>query len=276
MRTTALWSAASSLLVLLTAPATGAATTTTTIRIAIPPSQLLQNPAALPPATHATLTTLGRPSLSAPLDAADRFVFANVTAGSYLADVHCPLYSFAPLRVDVGPFEDALKVRVWETYRGNDWENKGEEVPEKKRHGATEGQGVYEARVVGKKIFFQERTTFSVINILKNPMMLMGIVSLAMFIGVPKLIENMDPETRAEFEAQRRENPVATLMAGGTPGGGGSGGGGAASGANFDVAGFLSGHSASKNDGRTPSPGPAADVAGDAVEGSGKSGKKRK
>ncbi|KXJ96971.1 hypothetical protein Micbo1qcDRAFT_155707 [Microdochium bolleyi] len=284
MRTTTFWSAASSLLAVLATSATAAAaatTATTSLRIAIPASQHLQNPSSLPPSTHATLTTLGRAVLSAPLNAANQFVFDNVTAGSYLADIHCPLFGFAPLRVDVGPFEDALKVQVWETYRGNDWENKGEEIPARKVGAGSLRGGVYEARLVGRKVYFQERASFSIMSILKNPMILMGIVSLAMFIGVPKLIESMDPETRAEFEAQRRENPVATLMSGGTPGGGGA----AASGPNFDVAGFLSGHSANKGGARTPSPAPPADVVGDAAPvssssageaGAGKNGKKRK
>jgi len=279
-------SAAASLLTLLTLATSAAAAaavglTTTSITLSIPASQHIRNPSAhLPPSTHATLTTLGRDALSAPLTAANTFVFDNVTAGSYLADVHCPVYGFSPLRVDVGRFEDELRVQVWETYRGNDWENKGEAVPAKKITAGAAGRGgvVYEVRVFGRKVFFQERASFSIISILKNPMILMGIVSLGMFIGVPKLIENMDPETRAEFEAQRKENPVANLMSGGG-GGGGSGAGGPG---NFDVAGFLSGHSANKNGSGAEGGGSGAEVdgpspsAGASGIGAGKGGKKRR
>lgn len=33
-------------------------------------------------------------------------------------------------------------------------------------------------------------TTVSVLTILKNPMILMGLVSMVMFVGMPKLMEN--------------------------------------------------------------------------------------
>lgn len=129
-------------------------TTTTTLTLQIPPSQLLPNPNALPPATRATLTTL-HATYTAPLSVANAFVFHNVSAGSYLADVHCGSYGFAPLRVDVLPAvaDDGVRLSVlaWETYRGNEWGNKGEEV---KEGGAGNGFAV---RCLGKKLFFQER-----------------------------------------------------------------------------------------------------------------------
>lgn len=170
MRTpSSLGSAATSLLALFalaTSPAAVAAAriVTASITLSIPASQHIPNPSAhLPPSTHATLTTLGgsggRKPLSAPLTVANTFVFDNVTLGSYLADVHCPIYGFSPLRVDVGAFEDGFRVQVWETYRGNDWENKGEAVPAKQLPGAAPGKVVYEVRVFGRKVFFQDRAS---------------------------------------------------------------------------------------------------------------------
>ncbi|RFN48658.1 er membrane protein complex subunit, partial [Fusarium flagelliforme] len=47
------------------------------------------NPFTLPASTHATLSSAGG-HVSAPLSAANTFVFHNVTPGSYLADGHCP------------------------------------------------------------------------------------------------------------------------------------------------------------------------------------------
>ncbi|KAK7744741.1 hypothetical protein SLS62_010098 [Diatrype stigma] len=224
-------------------------TTTTTVTLAIPASPPhLPNPHALPPSTHATLTKLlgfggalsqqpppPPPSAHhAPLTTANTFVFRNVTPGSYLADVHSATHGFAPLRVDVlfqGEGDDgALEVRAWETFRGNEWENKGEEV--RLRSGAAGAGPVFPVRVLGRKVFFTERGSFSVFGILKNPMILMSLVSLGLFIGLPKLMENMDPEMRAEFEKQQQSNPMSSLMSGGQPSAG-----------NFDVAGFLSGHS---------------------------------
>lgn len=128
----------------------------TSLTLSIPPSQFLPNPNVLPPSTHATLTTLHQ-TYSAPLSISNTFVFHNVTAGSYLADVHCASYGFSPLRVDVTTTADGaagvdskFTVKVWETYRGNEWENKGEEF-------VKSADGGFPVRCMGKKVFFQER-----------------------------------------------------------------------------------------------------------------------
>ncbi|KAH9908056.1 hypothetical protein F4778DRAFT_777422 [Xylariomycetidae sp. FL2044] len=248
-------------------------TITTTLVLTIPasPNNHLPNPHALPPSTHATLTRLGRPTHRAPLTAANTFVFRNVTAGSsYLADVHCGTHVFAPLRVDVDVVSvpDAaaavraavssagvagagagsrmeeeevevvvkeekdgagvVTVKAWETYRGNDWGNKGEEVKP-----AASATGAFPVRVLGPKVFYTERGSFSIFGILKNPMILMGLVSMALFIGVPKLVDNMDPEMKAEFEEQQKKNPMNSLMGGSQAGASPMG--------NFDMAAFLAG-----------------------------------
>ncbi|KAM3430941.1 hypothetical protein NHJ13734_007506 [Beauveria thailandica] len=210
-----------------------AASTTITLHLPSTPA-----PGTLSPRTHATLTTLGR-RLSAPLSAAHSFVFRNVSAGSYLADVHCPTDGFAPLRVDVdeekgeGEEEEAVVVVVqaWETYRGNDWGNKGEALVLKQGSDGTQG---FEVRALGRKGYFMERPKFSVMSILMNPMILMGLVSMVIFIGMPKLVENMDEETRAEWEASQKENPMNSLL-----GGGGQQTGSALG--NFDMAAYLAG-----------------------------------
>ncbi|RYO84708.1 hypothetical protein DL762_001459 [Monosporascus cannonballus] len=206
-----------------------AASSTVEITLAIPASPPhLPNPHALPAGdrTRATLARLGA-SYAVPLSAAGTFVFRNVTPGSYLADVHSATHGFAPLRIDVdaGPGGETRGVRAWETFRGNAWENRGEEVRR------TAPGGAFPVRVLGTKTFFVERGSFSVFGILKNPMILMSLVSLGLFIGLPKLMENMDPEMRAEFEKQQQSNPMNSLMSAGQPSGG-----------NFDVAGFLAGH----------------------------------
>lgn len=109
------------------------------------------NPFSLPPSTHATLSSLGT-RVSAPLSAVNTFVFHNVSAGSYLVDVHCQTDAFHPLRLDVG---DDGPIQAWETYRGNDWANKGEAVPV--REGSA-GRGV-DIRALGSKSYFMERPT---------------------------------------------------------------------------------------------------------------------
>ncbi|OTB04344.1 hypothetical protein M426DRAFT_320942 [Hypoxylon sp. CI-4A] len=217
----------------------------TTLTLWIPSTQQLPNPHSLPATTHATLTALGT-SYDAPLTASGTFAFRNVTAGSYLADVHCSTHAFAPLRVDVVQSsiggEDGngrLVVKAWETYRGNDWENKGQEAP---RTGGEDGR--FAVRALGGNVYFVERGSFSVFGILKNPMILMGIVSMALFVGMPKLVDNMDPEMRAEFEEQQKKNPMNSIM-GGAPQPGANPMG------NFDMAAYLAGQGSKKDEGES-------------------------
>ncbi len=109
-----------------------------------------------------------------------------------------------------------------------------------------------------------------------NPMILMGLVSMVIFIGMPKLVENsmsktsallphqsrrnillttddatVDPETRAEWEATQKDSPMNSIL------GGGAGGQQAANPlGNFDMAAYLSG--SNKKDGSS-SPAPSGD-----------------
>ncbi|TPX11040.1 uncharacterized protein E0L32_008077 [Thyridium curvatum] len=185
----------------------------TTISIAVPASHAVANPGALPPSTHATLSAQ-HASHRAALSAANAFVFRNVTPGSYLADVHCPTHAFHPLRIDVEADSGGLllAVRAWETYRGNDWDNRGEALAVA---ATASGSGAYlSARALGPKAYYTERQGFSLMSILGNPMILMGLVSMGLFVGMPYLMENMDPEMKAEFEQRQKQNPMNSILSG--------------------------------------------------------------
>lgn len=186
----------------LLAASTIPASLAASITLYLPP---VPNPFALPPGTHATLSTLGQ-SFSAPISALNTFVFHNVTPGSYLGDIHCKTDGFRPLRIDVALDEHGKETfQAWDTFRGNDWGNKGEVLPVKE---GSAGWGV-EVKSLGKKIYFVDRPQcrislplvlecfaligfrlVSVLSILKNPMILMGLVSMVIFFGMPKLVEN--------------------------------------------------------------------------------------
>lgn len=113
------------------------------------------NPYGFQASTHATLSRAGA-QYSAPISSSNTFVFKNITSGSYLADVHCSTDVFQPLRIDIDLLpEDGAEsgVQAWETFRGNDWGNKGEAV--KVRDGS-QGRGI-EVRAIGGKNYFMER-----------------------------------------------------------------------------------------------------------------------
>jgi hypothetical protein len=132
------------------------------LTIIVPSSGPLPNPHALPATTHATLTTLpsgGRDNiLSASLTRAATFVFEDfpvAEAESYLLDIRSAGgYVFAPYRVDVAA--DGSILGVWETFRGNPWDNRGAEkyIVDVGKKG---GDVVVEAKVVGRKAFYEER-----------------------------------------------------------------------------------------------------------------------
>jgi hypothetical protein len=175
------------------------------LRVTIPSSTLLPNPSILPPTTSATLTTLGS-VISAPLRLDNTFDFRNVSSGSYLLDVHCHTFAFKPLRVDVHSGAEE-KVEIWGTFRGNEWSNRGEVVEVKTAAGVWE----FEVRVAQAKEYFLERSgckycrdfpnmrdmlltcdgiLVSPLSILKNPMILIALVSMGVVFGMPYLMDN--------------------------------------------------------------------------------------
>ncbi|KAM7206246.1 ER membrane protein complex subunit 7 [Rhypophila sp. PSN 637] len=200
------------------------------VTLRIPASNAIPSPFTLSPSTHATLSTKGR-THTAWLSTSNTFIFRDLAPGSYLVDFYCVTHAFAPLRLDVG---STGSVKVWETYRGNDWANKGEAIQ------GTGEAGVFDIRVLGTKGYFMERAKFNFFSILRNPMVLLGLVSMGIFIGMPYLVDNMDPEMRAEWEERQKSNPMNNIMGAATGGGG--------AGSNFDMAAFLAGSSKKEGD----------------------------
>ncbi|KAB8072838.1 hypothetical protein BDV29DRAFT_146448 [Aspergillus leporis] len=237
---------ASHLLLLLAATTTVAASALT---IVIPPSNFLSNPHTLPAGTHATLTSLPSstqsknvPSvphpLSAPLTRSATFVFRNLESTekpeSYLLDIRSAEYVFAPYRVDIAA--DGTVLGVWETFRGNPWDNRGAEryvLDAATADAARSSDVTVEAKVLARRGFYEERSTFSPLALFKNPMILLALVALGFTFGMPKLMENMDPEMRAEFEKHSRASPISGATRSAMTGGGAPG--------NFDLAGWMAG-----------------------------------
>ncbi|PWY79546.1 hypothetical protein BO70DRAFT_397033 [Aspergillus heteromorphus CBS 117.55] len=224
---------------------------TSALTITIPPSSLLPNPNALPAGTHATLTTLPsseaaftsqtRGHLAAPLTRSATFSFHRLPPStkpeSYLLEIRSPEYIFTPYRVDIAA--DGSLLGVWETIRGNPWDNRGAEKfvladadADADANSAIRDVNI-EAKVLAKRGFFEERSKFSPLALFKNPMILIALVALGFTFGMPKLMENMDPEMRAEFEKQSRTSPITGATRSAMSGGGAPG--------NFDLAGWMAG-----------------------------------
>jgi hypothetical protein len=241
-------------------------TTAATLRVQIPPSNLLPNPNTLPASTHATLTSGTSPQLNAPLRRGAILEFSNLTTpGSYLVDIFSRDFVFAPYRVDITTLEDGTAIieGVWETYRGTRWDDKGPLLggssvdPSNAPSPPPQQPQVVtvSAKALTRKNFYEDRPGFNPVSLLKNPMILLAIVALGITFGMPKLMENMDPEMRAEYEAMQKKSPVSGLtraMQGQGPASSAAGG--------FDLASWMAG--AQQQQGNTRTSGAEAKDAG--------------
>jgi hypothetical protein len=122
------------------------------IHVAIPATPFLPHPVTLPCTTRAVLSSNGAP-VTVPLTRSNDFVFTDVPAGSHYLSVFSRDVVFENLRIDV---DDKGGVESWTTWRGNEWENKGEA-----RGSADPGdsEAVVQLRAVAVKLFYQERAT---------------------------------------------------------------------------------------------------------------------
>ena len=50
--------------------------------------------------------------------------------------------------------------------------------------------------------YYEPRQGFSILSILKNPMLLMMIVSVGMMVLMPKMMEGLDPEQKEQMQKQ--------------------------------------------------------------------------
>ncbi|QIX02165.1 hypothetical protein AMS68_007682 [Peltaster fructicola] len=194
------------------------------LNVQIAAGNALSNTASLPASAHAVL--LGPTGLrhDTPLRRDSSFTFDDITPASYLLTIYAHELIFPPLRVDVVQQAGQEEISAWQTFRGNEWSNKGPHF------GTANDQLSIQVRPAGQKEFYQPRGGFNLIGFLKSPMILMALFSVVMIFGMPYLMDNMDPETKQSSKRCRR-----SLLSGSS--------GAASQIQNFDLAGFLSGKS---------------------------------
>ncbi|KAK6352642.1 hypothetical protein TWF730_009460 [Orbilia blumenaviensis] len=162
----------------------------------IKPNNILQSLTLLPPSTSVSLSAGNlADSRTSHVYSSGAFKFQDVKPGSYLLEVNCRTHLFPSLRVDVS--SDGL-VEVYGTFRGNEWDNKGERRP----------HPIDISPVRGSE-FYIVREGFNPMKLLSNPMILIAIVAIGGMTLMPKMVENMDPETRAEFEKQQQNSVLS-------------------------------------------------------------------
>jgi ER membrane protein complex subunit 7 len=115
------------------------------------------------------------------------FVFYNVPPGIHLLDVHSHHLHFSQIKVQLLP--DAMDSPKCIEYP----------FP-----GATKVviQHPIHLKAHAKYEYFQPKQGFSPAALLKNPMMLMMLLSIGMMFLMPKMMENLEPEERERMQKQ--------------------------------------------------------------------------
>lgn len=227
------------------------------ITLRIQPSNLLPNPNALPPSTHATIVAPNGEVVQSSIRKDNTIVLDPITTiGSHLLSIYARDVVFASYRIDTNfdpssplssgkatQASDVLISFAAQLYPGTQWSDTGlsllpqnpapnSDAPNDQRSLPVASLTIA-PRVLSAKNFYEDRPAFNPLSLLKSPMVLLGIVGLLFTFGMPKLMENMDPEMKAEYEEMQKKGPTAAIgraMQGETPAGG-----------NFDLASYLAG-----------------------------------
>lgn len=156
------------------------------LTVALAPSPHLPNPATLPASTRALLLGPAGTAFDVPLRRDGSFLFSGLAPAEYLLTVHSRDYFFPPLRVDVtaGEEGEGEAMAAWQTFRGNEWGNKGPS------YGTGRGQLKVQISPSGGKDYYQPRGGFNLLGFLKSPMILMALVSVVFIFGLPYIMDN--------------------------------------------------------------------------------------
>lgn len=250
----------------------------TSLHLSISPSSSLLDLSELPSSTHATLYGPSGKRATAPLRVDNSFVFNGLEEGEWLLDVHSRDHVFPSLRVDVVDPVSILPIKqegdgeaapvastpetvvVYLTHPSNKWSHLGAKIAASTAPLSSTDQVKLSVSALGKRAFYEQRQGFDLLSFFKNPMILMGVLSMGLVFGMPYLMENskfililfqtqfarrvwfiltletVDEETKAEFAEMQKQGPLG--LAGGA---GGQGQNTAQQIQNFDLAGWMAG-----------------------------------
>lgn len=143
---------------------------------------------------HGVYTTYSRPD--------GNFTIHSLPPGIYLIDIHSPTHHFSQIKCQFKPEavdEGKLPLNCLEyVYPG---------APKQ----VVEHMLVLNALATYE--YFEVKRGFSIMSILKNPMLLMMAVGVGLMYLMPKMMENMEPEERERMQKQMemQQNPTKML-----------------------------------------------------------------
>lgn len=195
-------------------------------------SDFLVSAYELPLDTHVTLEN-SHSKFTAPLLISGAFSFPAVPESSYVLSVSCTTHEFGTYRVDVLPAESGRpgaseelapapgpdeprhdmygiplpptpqhRVKVYKTTRGTSFKKRGPAQ-------------AYPVALIptARTSYYTPRTTFNLFTMLKNPMVLVGLVMFMSVFGLPVLTQYLDPEGIQEMDRIKAERETAVAAA---------------------------------------------------------------
>ena len=113
------------------------------------------------------------------------FIINRVPPGSYLVEVMSPNHIFEPARVDISSKSGKIRARKASLLKPTQVLH----LPYPLRFKAEE-----------QAQFFEKRESWSMLSMLKNPMVLLLVAPVILMLIVPKLMKSVDPEYQKEMQ----------------------------------------------------------------------------
>lgn len=113
------------------------------------------------------------------------FIISRVPPGSYLVEVISPNHVFEPARVDISSKSGKIRARKVNLLKPNQVLH----LPYPLRF-----------KTVKQAEFFEKRESWSMLSLLKNPMLLLLVAPVLLMLLVPKLMKSVDPEYQKEMQ----------------------------------------------------------------------------
>ena len=166
-----------------------AATIKGKLKLPQPPQGKQQQEASNYIIKNSTLLTLNDAEISTYSKEDGLFTFYNVKPGIYVLDVHSSSYYFSQIKIQVlEDDDDSSTIKCIEyMYPGSNKQS----IPHPL---VLEAHGTYN--------YFEPRQGFGLFGLLKNPMVLMMIVSFGFMYIMPKMMEGLDEEQREQMQRQ--------------------------------------------------------------------------
>ena len=125
------------------------------------------------------------------------FIIYDVPPGIHQLDIHSTLYHFGQVKIQI--LEESM-----DSPKCLEYAYAGAAKQTVKYPLVLFPQATYE--------YFEKRKGFSIFNMLKNPMVLMMLVSGVAMFAMPKMMEGLDPEEKAQMKKQMEAQTDPTKM----------------------------------------------------------------